>query len=253
MARPQGGEDWLEIYNSAALPVDLSGLFLTDNASLSGRTNTPIAPRSFIAGFGYTVFDASGNSELAPNATNFRLSAEGEALRLYSPALAALDGVDFGPSNSGVSRGRYTDGTANLRDFPGTVSRGFSNFIDSDGDGLPDAWELANNTNPLLADGGADPDGDQRSNLLELTAGTNPKNAASTFGTEISANASGFTIRFIAQQDRTYTIQFKNTLLDATWQKLRDIPAAETRNIEVIDSGATGASRFYRVVTPRAF
>ncbi|HET6409878.1 MAG TPA: lamin tail domain-containing protein, partial [Chthoniobacteraceae bacterium] len=252
MARPQGAEDWLELYNSSPLPVELSGLFLTDNASLSGRTNTAILPRSYVAGLDYSVFDASGDSGLAPNATNFRLSAEGEALRLYSPALAALDSVDFGPAASGVSRGRYTDGTATFRDFPGTASRGFANFIDSDGDGLPDAWELANNTNPLLDDDDDDLDQDGRSNFLEYTAGTNPQNPASAFHIQISTDVSGFTIRFTAQQNRTYTVQFKNTLLDATWLKLRDIPAAETRSVEVIDPYTTGTSRFYRVITPKS-
>jgi hypothetical protein len=148
MALTDSGEDWVELYNADTLPVDLSGLYLTDNASLSGRRDTAIRPSSFIAGRSYAVFDANGDSSTAPNATNFRLSAEGEALRLYSSTLTSLDGVDFGQASSDVSRGRYADGTANLRDFPATVSRGFANYIDSDGDGLPDAWETANSTKP---------------------------------------------------------------------------------------------------------
>jgi hypothetical protein len=251
MALADGGEDWLELYNTDSLPVDLSGLYLTDNASLAGRADTAIRPRSFIAGHGHSVFDASGDINASPNATNFRLSAEGEALRLYSASLAALDSVDFGQATPDVSRGRYTDGTATLRAFPATVSRGFANYIDSDGDGVPDAWELANNTNPLLADASADPDGDGRNNAAEFNAGTNPQNAASVFGAEVEATVNGFTIRFTAQQDRTYTLQYKNSLLDANWQILRNIPAAEARNVQVIDSTASGSSRFYRVVTPR--
>jgi hypothetical protein len=105
--------------------------------------------------------------------------------------------------------------------------------------------------NPLLADASDDPDSDGRTNGAEWLAGTNPRDSASAFGTEISSDINGFRIRFTAQQDRTYSVQYKNTLLDATWQKLRDIPAAEVRNVEVVDSGATGTSRFYRVVTPR--
>jgi hypothetical protein len=245
------GEDWVELYNADMLPVDLSGLYLTDNASLSGRTNTAFRPRSFVAGRSYAVFDANGDSNTAPNATNFRLSAEGEALRLYSTSLTSLDGVDFGQALSGVSRGRYTDGTASLRDFPNTVSRGFANYIDSDGDGLPDAWEMVNSTNPLLSDASDDPDGDGRTNRAEWLAGTNPRDSASAFGTEITSDINGFRIRFAAQQDRTYSVQYKNTLLNATWQKFRDIPAAETRNVEVIDPGVGGTSRFYRVITPR--
>jgi uncharacterized repeat protein (TIGR02543 family) len=44
---------------------------------------------------------------------------------------------------------------------------------DSDGDGLPDSWELAY-FGTLLATPGGDPDGDGRSNLQEFRDGTNP-------------------------------------------------------------------------------
>jgi hypothetical protein len=231
--------------------VDLSGLYLTDDASIAGRTNTTIPPRSFIAPRGYAVFDASGSSAAAANATNFKIAAEGEALRLYSTTLAALDGVDFGLATANVSRGRYADGAATQRDFPGTPSRGFANYIDSDGDGLPDAWELANSLNPLFADGDADSDGDGRTNLHEFRAGTNPRDSRSVFASEIASDVSGFKIRFNAQQGLNYSVQYKDSLTDNPWLKLRDVPAGATRSVEVSDSGTNGTSRFYRVVTPR--
>ena len=46
---------------------------------------------------------------------------------------------------------------------------------DSDGDGMPDAWELANGLNPFANDAGGDADGDGISNLQEYLHGLNPQ------------------------------------------------------------------------------
>jgi hypothetical protein len=48
---------------------------------------------------------------------------------------------------------------------------------DIDGDGLPDAWEIANFGNITAQNGKGDPDGDGVDNLHEYLAGTNPTKA----------------------------------------------------------------------------
>lgn len=48
------------------------------------------------------------------------------------------------------------------------------NLADSDGDGMPDGWEINNNLNPLVNDATTDSDGDGFTNLYEYQHGTNP-------------------------------------------------------------------------------
>ncbi|HON08960.1 MAG TPA: immunoglobulin domain-containing protein, partial [Verrucomicrobiota bacterium] len=50
---------------------------------------------------------------------------------------------------------------------------------DSDNDGLPDEWEIANGLNPQLNDASEDKDNDGMTNLAEYIAGTNPNDPTS--------------------------------------------------------------------------
>ena len=55
---------------------------------------------------------------------------------------------------------------------------GTEGAVDTDGDLLPDAWEIAHGLNQVSTSGGngtdGDPDGDQQTNLAEYQQGTNP-------------------------------------------------------------------------------
>ncbi len=124
---------------------------------------------------------------------------------------------------------------------------------DTDGDGLPDAWETAHGlsaTDP--ADAALDSDGDGKSNLGEYRAGTNPTNAASCLKLEGVTHANGqASVSFNAVSNQTYTVEWCADLGGA-WTRLTDLVARTNSRVEsVTDNTATEAARFYRVLTPR--
>jgi hypothetical protein len=59
-------------------------------------------------------------------------------------------------------------------------------------------------------------------------------------------------VRFTAVAGKSYVVQYKSALSDATWTTLQSIaPQAATVELDVQDSTfPENATRFYRVVTP---
>jgi hypothetical protein len=59
----------------------------------------------------------------------------------------------------------------------------------------------------------------------------------------------GSIVTFDALADRTYTIEYQDTLLPTGWQVLQTVPAGPARQVQVNDP-AGGSTRFYRLRTP---
>ena len=128
-AQPSSGDDWFELYNLDTQPVDLGGLYLTDDPSLAGVTQFAIAPLSFIAGHDWVVWQADGHPGNGRNHVNFKLDGWGESLRLYGRDLSLLDAVDFGVQQLGVSEGRLPDGGSAIVAFPTTPTPEQGNYL----------------------------------------------------------------------------------------------------------------------------
>lgn len=127
MATATDGPDWFELFNPSPLPVLLSGLYLSDNAA--SRTNTRIAPLTFIRAGGHRQFIANQNLSQGARHVNFRLSAGGEAILLSDPGLAPIDTIVFGAQSPDVSQGRLPDGAASIVSFPGSDSPEAANYL----------------------------------------------------------------------------------------------------------------------------
>ncbi len=123
------GSDWFEIYNGADLPVNMGGLFLTDDASLAGLTKFRIPALSFVDRKGWIVWLADDEGRTGRNHVNFNLSREGESLRLYDQNLDLLTGLDFGLQQAGVSEGCIPDGGPAVTSFPSGATPRAANEI----------------------------------------------------------------------------------------------------------------------------
>lgn len=104
------------------------------------------------------------------NACSFAMTSEDveEALQGYFPDL--FDGLGF--FRLGLGFDADDDGLADSVERFWTLTDPLR--FDTDGDGMPDGWEVLNGLDPLADDAGEDVDGDGIDNFNEYRLGTNP-------------------------------------------------------------------------------
>jgi hypothetical protein len=105
-------EDWFELYNASAGPVNLGGYSLTDDPVDTNRFLIPGG--TLVSGYGYLVVWADGETDQngvgADLHVNFQLSRGGETIALYAPDGSLVDAVTFGAQLTDQSDGRWPDG-----------------------------------------------------------------------------------------------------------------------------------------------
>jgi hypothetical protein len=171
----------------------------------------------------------------------------------YSPTAPWPTGV-VGTGNSLQRIGlAFGDDPANWTSAVPTPGRSNSAVPDNDtdGDGLPNDWEVANGLEPNSADGengaAGDPDGDGLTNAQEYIAGTHPKDAADALRLDaVLVGSNTVALQFSGKPGRVYTVERTDTLgTGSTWTVLQD-NITGSGDIVVSDPAGNDA-RFYRV------
>ena len=106
-------DDWVEIYNAGSEPIDMGGMYFTDDLSDPAAWQIPTSDPELttIEPLGFLLFWFDKDPEQGILHINLKLSAGGEQIGLFeSDGTTVIDSITFGEQTTDVSMGRYLDG-----------------------------------------------------------------------------------------------------------------------------------------------
>ena len=113
-----GTPDWIELYNSGSVPLDLSGYGISDNMR---ELHKFVVPQGTTLGAGeYLVLYAMGATDDVKNpmVTNFGLSKSGDYLFITDAYFGLVSQMEIPPLYTDVSYARAADGTYGFSGVP---------------------------------------------------------------------------------------------------------------------------------------
>jgi len=130
-------EDWIEIYNSGDVAIDLSEFYLTDSYEDGDYWRIPSghSSQATVPAKGYLVLYADGKTGVGADHLEFKLSKGGEQIVLVGrDGVTVLDSITFGKQFRDISLGRLEDGGDEWGYFsritPGAAnSQGYIGFV----------------------------------------------------------------------------------------------------------------------------
>jgi len=113
LADPQGQyDDWIEIYNAGPVPVDMAGLYLTDDLEEPTRWRVPSdrPELTTVEAGGYLVIWADGDTGDPGLHAGFSIASSGEQIGIFdADARTLIDAVTLTEQKPDISFGRYPD------------------------------------------------------------------------------------------------------------------------------------------------
>jgi hypothetical protein len=109
-------DDWIELYNDTDKPVNVAGLYVTDDLSNPLKYRIPLYDLSstFIPAKGFLLLWADGETEEGALHLGFRLDQNGESIGMVQPYEGKawfLDSLSYFSQATNNSYGRYPDGS----------------------------------------------------------------------------------------------------------------------------------------------
>jgi hypothetical protein len=247
--------EFLELKNTGALTLDLTGLILTNGVSYSFLPGQSLGPGAFLVLARDAVRFISRHGQSPDGEYVGRLNNGGEELALLAGssvvwAVTYDNNLPWPPAADGL-------GPSLQRPYPSAAGHAPSTWwpaaptpwadlslLDGDADGMPDAWEAAYG----LGEPGLDADGDGFDNRSEFLAGTHPGQANSRLWLARLDNPEP-AFQFQALAHRVYRLQTAHEL--GSWVDLEVLPAdSEDREVQLTPAPPIGTRRYYRLATP---
>lgn len=150
-------------------------------------------------------------------------------------------------SNNRLKTASYTNGVVARYHFDAAHNMtGIGQVEDSDGDGLPDYWEIKYFGDLTTTDGTGDQDGDGLTDLEEYLSASDPTSSSSSFVFYDSPpSPTTFTVRWASASNRTYTIRYTTNLMESFTVLVTNIPG--TPPVNEYEHTISSYHTFYRV------
>ena len=117
--------DWIEIFNTGSDPVDMTGMYLSDDSTRLTKWRIPLdddAEADIVQPGGFKVIWADGDTGKGANHANFKINRGGEDIVLTDvDGTTVIDHVALGQMQPDQSTGRVPDGSGilEIQGFPG--------------------------------------------------------------------------------------------------------------------------------------